>query len=159
MNKNPVKTLESLYQLDVDAIHAYNQAIDKIENIELRDRLTEYRDDHEAHLGKLEGLITQRGGDIPSRDKDLKGHLIEGMTSLRSSMGDEQAMKAMRQNEVITNKKYKAAVEELRNEPEILEVLNRNYADEQKHLSFIEQALSHFERYENRDMGQDSATF
>lgn len=136
-----VDKLGDLMRLDVDAVEAYNEAIEKIENSQLRSKLSEYRDDHQRHVRDLIVCIERLGHQAPEPKPDLKGKLIEGMTSLRSSMGDEQAMKAMHQNEEITNKAYSNAVGEAW-PTDILQVIEDGFADERRHLQWIEQQLS-----------------
>lgn len=145
MAKDIIERLQDLYKVDVDAIAAYGQAIENIKNTHISSKLHQFRGDHERHLSALADLIQKKGGQVPERSKDFKGFFIKGMTSLRSSLGDEQALKAMRQNETLTNKKYREAVEELKDYPDVARVLNQNYSDEQRHLSFIEESISEFE--------------
>jgi uncharacterized protein (TIGR02284 family) len=133
--------LGDLLKLDVDAVQAYNEAIEKIEAKEVRARLSAYRDDHERHVTELTEAIRGLGQEPPSPSPDIKGKLIEGMTALRGSMGDDQALKAMRQNEQITNKAYEEA--STKTWPgDIQSVIERNYADERQHLQWIEQQLA-----------------
>lgn len=136
-----VDRLGDLMRLDVDAVEAYNEAIEKIENSELRSRLSEYRDDHQRHVRDLTGCIERLGHQPPEPKADFKGKLIEGMTKMRSAMGDEQAMKAMHQNEEITNKTYSNAVGEAW-PADILQVIEQGFSDERRHLQWIEQQLS-----------------
>lgn len=136
-----VEKLGDLLRLDVDAVNAYNEAIEKIESSELRSSLSEYRDDHQRHVRDLTVSIERLGHQAPEPSGDFKGKLIEGMTKLRSSMGDEQAMKAMHQNEEITNKAYSHAAAEAW-PTDILDVVEQGFADERRHLQWIEQRLS-----------------
>ncbi|MCO4755477.1 MAG: DUF892 family protein [Bacteriovoracaceae bacterium] len=143
MKDKLIKRLTSLHQLDVDAIHAYDEAIKRMENTHVKQKLQEYKHDHEMHLDNLEELIISKGGERPNRKRDMKGMLLEGMTLLRSSMGDEQALKAMKQNEELTNKKYLEALQEFSSDPDCMKVLEHNYADERKHLTFIKETLDY----------------
>jgi uncharacterized protein (TIGR02284 family) len=147
MEQDIIKRLEDLHKLDFDAVNAYEAAIERVENTRVRTKLQEYKRDHEQHLDSLEELIVSKGGQRPERKKDVKGFLIEGMTVLRSSMGDEQAMKAMRQNEEVTNKKYYDALKDLSGDEQVMKVLNHNYSDERKHLSFIKEFLNYPEHF------------
>lgn len=142
--------LESLVHLDVDAIHAYDEAIEKAEDQDVRSRLSGFRDDHQRHVTELTEAFRVMGGAPPTPDKDLRGVLIEGMTSLRSSMGTEQALKAMRQNETLTNNRYREAVEETGWDTEVLSILQRGYADEQRHLAWIEERLRVYDTVSSR---------
>lgn len=141
--KDAIDKISDLLKLDVDAVHAYNEAIEKIDVQEVRNQLSKYRDDHQRHVSDLTQILHNMGAEIPEQKPDFKGLLIEGMTSLRSSMGTEQALKAMRQNEQITNTSYENAMEwSLEISTEIHDVIRRGYDDEREHLSYIEQQLS-----------------
>ena len=133
--------LNDLMRLDVDAVHAYDEAIERIEDETVRTRLSEFRDDHQRHVDDLRSAISGMGGEPEEAKKDVKGHLIEGMTKLRSAMGDEQALRAMEQNEEITNRSYRDAMD-WDVPSDIRDLLARNYADEQRHIAFIEERLS-----------------
>lgn len=133
--------LGDLLHLDVDAVQAYNEAIERIEEHEIRTKLSTYRDDHQRHVAELTDAIRTMGQEPPAPKPDLKGMLIEGMTALRSAMGTDQALKAMRQNETITNKAYERINEKYWPE-NVREMLQRGLADERQHLSYIEQHLS-----------------
>jgi hypothetical protein len=55
-------------------------------------------------------------------------------------MGTEMTLKAMRSNEEVLNKQYG---ERLKKEfpADILDIIRRNFSDEQRHLAWVEQAL------------------
>jgi len=134
------KKLVALAQLDIDAVRAYSQAIEKIDVQEIRGRLENFRSDHERHIRDLAPCITQYGEKPPEHSPDLKGFFIEGMTALRSVTGTEGALKAMRMNEQLTNARYEAALKaELA--PQVRQVVERNRQDEQRHLQYIERCL------------------
>lgn len=136
-----IDKLGDLLKLDVDAANAYDEAIEKIDEQDIRMQLGRYRDDHRRHVSELTGLIREMGGEAPEPDRDFKGVLIEGMTQLRSAMGTDQALKAMRQNEKLTNRMYEDAMGwEVSTDAH--EFIRRGYEDERKHLAYIEQALS-----------------
>jgi uncharacterized protein (TIGR02284 family) len=140
-NKDLVKHIVSLVQLDIDAIHAYQEAIKKIDIQDVRDKLVRFQRDHEAHVKDLSPLITQYGGQVPEYKLDLKGHLIQGFTALRSSTGTEGALKAMKGNEQLTNSAYeKALTYELPQNVRI--IVEKNREDERRHLAYIENVLN-----------------
>lgn len=155
-NKEMLKKLRKLHQLDFDAVKAYEEAIERISNPRIKQQLTEYKNEHIEHLERLEQLIVAKGDKKPERKRDLKGILIEGMTLLRSAMGDEQALKAMKQNEEVTNKKYSEALKDFHSDKEAMKVINRHYADEKKHLAFIKEALEHPQHF--KDDGGESVS-
>lgn len=136
-----LKELNSLTQLDIDAIHAYDQALSHIDVLSIKDQLTQFRDDHHRHVRDLSDAIRRLGGQPPSFQKDFKGFLIQGMTSARSSTGTEGALKAMKTNEQLTNRNYSQAVN-MGFPDDIKAIVERNFRDEQRHLATIEQWIN-----------------
>ena len=135
-----VKKLSTLVQLDIDAIHAYEQAIEKIENVQVQDQLTRFKEDHRRHVENLSSLIQRHGGQAPEYSRDFKGFLIQGFTALRSVTGTEGALKAMKSNELLTNKTYDEALSwDLADD--VKDVVKRNREDERLHLNYIEKAI------------------
>lgn len=140
-NKVILDQLVSLFKLDVDAMHAYTSAIERIDLPDVKRQLTSFRGDHERHLSDLSPLIQRLGGPIPERSPDLKGFFIQGFTAIRSAMGNESALKAMKGNEELTNKHYAQALEhEL--PADVRTVVQRNREDERRHLEYIEGCLN-----------------
>jgi len=133
--------IEKLRQLDIDASNAYEQAIKAVEDPEVRSRLNEFQNDHERHITDFDKIISDWGGEVSERSPDIKGFVISGFTSIRSMMGTEGALKAMKTNEQLTNKKYGEAIEQ--DFPEdVMSLIRNNYQDEQRHLAYIEEQLS-----------------
>jgi rubrerythrin len=141
MDKEMADNINSLIQLDIDAVSAYEQAIEKIKHPRISEKLSEFKFDHEHHIDRLSDVLRSRGQMPVERSPDFKGFFIEGFTSLRSMTGDEGALKAMRSNEELTNMKYKEAAGEWDLEPDIAGIVANNYEDEKRHLAYIEQAL------------------
>jgi len=141
MPKNTVvNDLISLVQLDIDAIHAYEQAIERVTVDSVRTQLNVFKADHHRHVTDLSTEIRKLGGTPPTFSKDFKGYLIQGFTALRSVTGTEGALKAMETNEKLTNSTYEKAV--TWNIPvEVRQIVQRNLEDERRHLSYIRQAI------------------
>lgn len=136
-----IDELNSLIKLDFDAARAYDQAIDEIDVPTIRDQLTQFRNDHERHVSNLTSLVRRYGGQPAEHSRDIKGFVIEGLTAVRSKMGTESALNAMRSNEQLTNRNYQQAVN-MNFPTDISEQLERNFTDEQRHLQYIEQAIA-----------------
>jgi rubrerythrin len=135
--------LTELIHLDIDAVHAYGEAIKRIDDhhVDIRTQLIAFQDDHERHIRELSDLLRESGRPVPERKRDLKGYVIEGMTALRSALGTEQALKAMRQNEVLTNRRYEDALRAVGGHPAAVTIVARNREDERIHLDYIERAI------------------
>lgn len=141
--------LEKLIQLDVDAIHAYEQAIKNINEQVIKDRLILFQGDHRRHVDVLSAKVLEKGGVPPEFSIDFKGFFISGFTALRSLSGTKGALEAMETNERLTCSRYEEASKQDFS-PEILPLIQANLADEQRHLSFIREALSSFNKRANR---------
>lgn len=139
--KDIINSLNDLIQLDADAVHAYEQAIERIDVPMIASRLDEFKTDHQRHISELSVAVRDLGGEPVEPSQDFKGFLIEGFTALRSVTGTEGALKAMKSNEELTNRKYEKALE-AQLPDDIHELVQRNREDERRHLTYIEQALS-----------------
>jgi uncharacterized protein (TIGR02284 family) len=140
-NKEIARKLSSICQLDIDAIHAYIQATGNIDMIEIRTTISRFQSDHARHVKDLSDMIRNYGGEPPEFSKDFKGYLLEAFASVRSAAGTEGALKALRSGEKMTNQAYDDAVSQ-GFPPMVLVLLKRNYQDEQRHISYIDQCLS-----------------
>jgi uncharacterized protein (TIGR02284 family) len=134
-----IKKLEKLIVLDRDAVGAYEAAVERMSVPHLRERLRAFQQDHERHIRDLSNVITDLGGEAPQA-ADLKGAVLKGLTAITSSMGDQGALTAMRGNEELTNRTYQKALGDPWPE-NVRRVIERNRADEQRHLAFIQAAL------------------
>lgn len=135
-----VEKLIALCQLDIDAIHAYEQALPHLDDAAARRALESFKGDHARHVADLSRVITALGGTPPDLTKDFKGFLIQGMTAVQSVVGTKGALLAMKTNEHLTNKAYAGAMSATL-PPEAAQVVQRNYDDEKRHLAYIERAL------------------
>jgi uncharacterized protein (TIGR02284 family) len=132
--------LEKLIQLDVDATHAYDQAIKNVNEQVIKDKLIQFQSDHRKHIDLLSAKVLELGGTPPELTSDFKGFMISGFTALRSLTGTKGALEAMETNERLTNNRYEEACK-LDFPVDILAICRSNWADEQRHLSFIREAI------------------
>jgi rubrerythrin len=135
-----IKLLSDLIHLDVDAQYAYAQALDSVTHVEIREQFIRFRDDHARHVEALAAQIEALGGVAPRRTRDMKGFLLEGFTAIRSATGDEGALKAMKLNEQLTNRRYERAAK-VAVEGAVAALIERHREDENLHLEYIEKAL------------------
>ncbi len=148
----PAQKLISLIQLDIDAVHAYEQAIKNIDVEIIRNRLSEYKEDHQRHVRDLSSQVRSEGETPPEYSPDFKGFLIKGFTALQSAMGTYGALKAMQMNEKLTNKKYSEA-SRWEVPFEAKSIIERNYEDEKRHLRYVEEFVEEF-RPERRRLAE-----
>ena len=133
--------LEDLIQLEVDATHAYDQAIKAIDEPAIKDRLTEFLEDHHRHIELLSAQVQKLGAPPPELSSGFRGFLIFGSAALRSLSGTKGALEAMEINEKKSCSSYLNACE-LDWPGEIRSLIRANLADEQRHLAFICEELA-----------------
>jgi uncharacterized protein (TIGR02284 family) len=137
--KEILEECNDLIRFDHDAIGAYDEAIDGINEMNVKDPLLRFRGDHERHVLDLSAVVRRLGGEPPERP-GFRGIVRKTMTKVAGLGGTEMILKAMRSNEEVLNKQYG---ERMKKEfpADILEIITRNYSDEQRHLAWVEQAL------------------
>ncbi len=132
--------LTNLLQLDADAVVAYDRAIEAIGDGWIATELARFRLDHQRHILELSKALLDMNVRPPGAKPDMKGALLGSVTGLRARLGMEQALRAMKPNEELTTSTYARAVAKPFPE-EVLELVRRGYADEQRHLAWIERAI------------------
>jgi uncharacterized protein (TIGR02284 family) len=140
LDKKIIDKLNRLIALDIDAVGAYDSAIRACNSGVVKERLGSFKADHERHVRDLSEAV-RLGGGTPRTTRDLKGVFIQGFTAI-TSFGDQSALMAMRGNEELTTRTYKAALNDDDLPDTLRPLLQRNYGDEQRHLSWIQDALS-----------------
>ncbi|MCL5974533.1 MAG: PA2169 family four-helix-bundle protein [Gammaproteobacteria bacterium] len=138
-SKVVIKNLNDLIELDYDAIAAYQAAIDRLEDINYKDQLAIFMQDHENHIATLSQLVSQEGG-APADGTDMKVILTKGKVIIAELGGDEAILKAMLMNEEVTNKTYEKEVGK-GYRPPIQAILMDHLADERRHKEWLEVAL------------------
>jgi uncharacterized protein (TIGR02284 family) len=135
----PIRAVQDLIHLDMDAIKAYEQAIKACEHENVKSQLKSFQGDHQRHVQDLSEEL-RKLGEQPDARTDIKGFFIEAFTAV-TAHGTKSALLAMRGNEQLTTARYKAAVD-LQDVPDSTkEIIRKNYADEQRHLEWIKMAL------------------
>lgn len=134
-----VTRLNQLIQVDIDAVNAYSQAILTLPPGALRDRLAEFRGDHERHVRELTGLVCALGG-TPREGRDLMGFMVEGFTAASGVLGTTGTLTAMRSNEELTNRAYERTLA-LDLPAEAAVVVRRGLEDEERHRAFLSAQL------------------
>lgn len=152
LDKRIEKCINDLIQLDVDAYFAYGEAIIEISDDDVRFQLEEFQNDHSRHIDELSDFIKKSGGEPIKKTKDVKGHMIEIMTMLRSLSGTEGALKAMHTTEKLVVKTYEAAVEIKGFSNEAQQLIVNNLHDEKRHLSYIESKLKALSKHAKEEI-------
>ncbi|WP_169712033.1 DUF2383 domain-containing protein [Methylophaga nitratireducenticrescens] len=107
-----ITKLSDLVALEFNAIETYEAAIERLENLDYRAKLTEFLGEHERHLLELCDAIIQEGGTPPDGGY-YKQLLIKGPVVMAGIGGDKAILQAMLLNENLTNKLYQNANDEI----------------------------------------------
>lgn len=135
-SKDLIKYLNNLIELDYDAIEAYDAAIERLDEAQLRERLTAFKHDHEQHTMNLSQWVTRLGGE-PSTKGDFKRMLTKGKVVIGGLKDAKGVLKAMKSNEDVTNEKYEKALADIKEPQELVEVIRKNFSDEQRHREWL----------------------
>jgi uncharacterized protein (TIGR02284 family) len=144
MTKNPkvlARQLNSLIELDFDAVEAYQAAIDRLNEPTDQAKLRQFMGDHERHITDLGPLVLELGG-VPAQKADVRKILAKGKVILAGIAGDRAILAAMRSNEETSTRTYRKASGEEGLPSHVRAILERNFADEQRHLAWIEERLT-----------------
>lgn len=135
-----VKHLNALIELDFDAIQAYEAAIARLTDATAKAQLQAFMADHQRHVVDLSPLVSELGGQ-PATKGDFKQVLTKGKVVIAGLAGDHAVLEAMKSNEETTTRTYKKASSEPGLPGRVRGVLERNFADEQRHLAWLEDRL------------------
>ncbi|WP_424140734.1 DUF2383 domain-containing protein [Roseomonas chloroacetimidivorans] len=133
--------VENLLLLEHDAIAAYEQTIERLENPSYKAEIAEFKSDHDRHVQELTQLAAAVGA-APYQEGDAKQMLTTGKVALASIMGDSAILTAMRSNEEDTVTAYDRASRHTEATPEALAIFKRAYADELRHREWMSNAAS-----------------
>lgn len=135
--KDIFKELNSLIELDFDAIAAYESAISRQQSGVYKRKLDEFMQDHRKHVTALSAVVRELGGD-PAKDTDVKRILTQGKVVIANIVGDDiTILKAMKSNEDQTNMKYEQATRKLRASARLGPLLASHLEDERRHRKWI----------------------
>jgi uncharacterized protein (TIGR02284 family) len=134
-----IEECNELIRMDRDAIGAYQEAIEKIEHPDMAQQLERFKGDHQRHVNELTAIVGRLSG-TPAKKPDLKGAARKTMTKIAGLLGVEPVLMAMRSNEKALNETYERH-SKMDFPADILDVIRRNYQDEQRHLAWVEDCL------------------
>ncbi len=133
--------LNTLIRLNFDAIEAYTAAIERLENADYRQALTEFRADHARHVEELKELVHWMGA-APAKTGDTMQILTKGKVALGNLRGDKGILQAMKSNEDHTNEVYEKEIGKLRYSQDMADVLKYHLDDERRHRDWLVQTLA-----------------
>jgi rubrerythrin len=136
-----VAELNDLLQLDHDALQAYDLAIGLFQARQYRDRVKEFRGDHERHVQELTTLIKAYGG-VPVQLPHLPTGVFKlAVQGAAAAGGDKAVLLAFRANERQTRDRYRRAADGA-HPPEAAGILREGADDESRHYDWAAETLS-----------------
>jgi len=129
----------TLISLERDAIAAYEETIERLENTDVADKIREFRADHLHHVQSLTEVAKEIGcDDIPGEGP--KSILTKGKVVLADLGGDDAILKAMKTNEDDTVKAYENAIaNDIARTGKLAEICQKALEDEKRHRAYMEQ--------------------
>ena len=152
VDDSDLNLLVAMAELDAEAAEAYRIAAEKTDQVHLRTKLEEFRDDHLRHVEALNELIANVGGPEVSTELDEESSAVTMLAASMATMGLRAALLAMMANEQLTNTTYRAA-SELPFEDEVASLVEQHLADEQRHLEWLTEQV---ERARNDELEEEA---
>jgi ferritin-like metal-binding protein YciE len=135
-----IEALQSLMDLDYDALEAYDASIHRLQNSDYKAKLEEFKSDHQRHIEDLTKVL--KGHDItPATGPSAKQWLTKGKVVIANIMGDEGVLKAMLSNEGDTNTAYEKMNDRKDLWDDLKDVLKKGLNDERKHKMWLEEVV------------------
>lgn len=132
------KALESLIELDYDAVEAYDAAIDRLENDKYRKKMIEFKDDHLRHIEELNYVLSAHSYNTID-GPCAKQWLTKGKVVLANLLGDNSILAAMLSNEDDTKTAYEKINNHSGKWEDATEPLKRGLADEKRHWTWLKE--------------------
>lgn len=131
-----VAMLVGLAQMDSEAAFAYETAAELVDSPDVRARLLEFAGDHRRHVTELGRAIEDIGGEPSAAAPPPDTTVFGVLTSALGMVGPRAVLLALVGNEEFTNAAYDTALE-LTADPELRQLLQRNFDDEQRHITWL----------------------
>lgn len=133
------KLVQNLLILEHDAIAAYVSTIEKLDDPASKEKIAEFKADHDSHVAELDSFARSLGIAAP-QEGDFKQYLTTGKVALASIIGDKSILKAMSTNEVETKMAYDQASRNDVAPPEARSFFQKALADETRHKEWMDAA-------------------
>ncbi len=138
-----IDAIKELIELDYDAVDTYKLAIEKLENLEYKDKFYEFKADHNQHIKQLSAFLARSNEIAPTKPDNTKDLLMKAKVKGASLMGDESILKAMLSNEEDTVTAYERMNQRVNesSDQKIARIIADGWEDEKRHKTWIKTAL------------------
>lgn len=130
--------VNSLIELEYNALEAYQAAINRVHNLDYKAKLEEFAGDHKRHIHELSKLAEKHGQQPPHEPSLGKQWLAKGKVVIANLMGDETVLQAMLSNEGDTVTAYERMNKRTDKWDDAEDLIQSFLEDERKHRSWLE---------------------
>jgi rubrerythrin len=145
-----VEMLAAMAQMDAEAAAAYEKAAELIGSSDLAKPLREFAADHRRHVVDIERVVQRLGAQPIAAAPSPESSVFAQLTSAVSMNGPEAAVLALLGNEQFTNAAYEMALD-LVDDDDTQTLLERNFADEQRHIAWLSERSEEMAAEEDED--------
>ncbi len=139
---NFAEALKELVELEYAATDAYEAAVERLENPAYREKLTEFKEDHERHIQEISALLQKNEHEVPEKGMLGKQLLTTAKVVLANMIGDNTILQAMKSNEIDTNTAYERMNDHNNKWSDAEEFIKKGLQDERRHKAWLENTLT-----------------
>ena len=134
---NEKDLIEALWKLEENALEAYDETIERLENKEYARQIAEFRNDHNQHVQALAQCARACGAE--AQEPGGKSMLTKGKIVIADMVGnDSLILDAMKTNEYETVMAYENALKKDFLSPELRALCEKGLADERRHRDWMD---------------------
>lgn len=136
---NEKDLIKAVLELEYNALEAYDETIERLENAQFKAKVQEFRQDHYRHVEELQKLARPMGIDVDG--PGAKSMLTAGKIKIADFISDDSAiLNAMKTNEYETVMAYENACKKDFLSPELRAICERGLTDERRHRDWMDRA-------------------
>jgi rubrerythrin len=135
------EALQTLVELDYDAVEAYDAAIERLKNLEHKAVLQGFRKDHQRHIQEISDLLVAHGEKAPEKS-DAKKWLTKGKVVIAGLVSDNLVLAAMQSNEIDTNTAYEKINAHESKWVDAENILETAWKDEKRHKAWLDSIVT-----------------
>jgi hypothetical protein len=136
-----IPALNSLAQLNIDAVSAYQHAMDLLPSNELRHELGNCKVQHALHVQTLSILVKELGGTPPVWRPNPNGVFLKASSGFLSRLHAKGILAALKSGERLLSRRYRALLSQPL--PDRMGSLLRGQVEEEhSHIVYLEHTLT-----------------
>lgn len=142
---NFITALQELLELEYIASETYEAAINRLEDTEYKDKLSQFKADHQRHIQQLSSYLKKHKADVPQGPTG-KQIMTISKVAIGKLFGDQAILQAMHDAEDDTNTAYERITQHKSKTKDCDEIVNAALADERKHRAWVEKTINQLKK-------------